>query len=114
MRDPAEVRQWKLDIVEYQGKIWCVYLNDFRIAGSKPYAGNRIVRSFTVTLDDLVNACAFPPKSERFAAVADAAPRLSEEARRVLKQAQATARYWTQEDRDLANVVFARLTRAEE
>lgn len=48
----------KLDIVEWEGKIRCVYLNDCRIAGLKPWGGGTIIRSFNVSRNDLKNSLA--------------------------------------------------------
>lgn len=46
----------KLDLVEWQGKISCAYLNDFRIVGVKPWGGGSITKKFTLTLKDIVRA----------------------------------------------------------
>lgn len=47
---------FQLDIVEWEGKIHCVYLNDFRIAGGKPWGGGETVKSFQVKESDLERA----------------------------------------------------------
>jgi hypothetical protein len=33
-----------------------VYLNDYRIAGPKPWGGGRVIKTFKVTLKDLIEA----------------------------------------------------------
>lgn len=46
----------KLQIVKWEGHIRCVYLNNFRIAGGKPWGGGDVVAEFDVTADDLRQA----------------------------------------------------------
>lgn len=38
-------------------KLLCLYLNDYRIAGGKPYGGAQVERTFKVSLSDLISAC---------------------------------------------------------
>ena len=45
-----------LEVVEWQGRLHCVYLNDHRIAGGKPWAGGQTVRKWNVALSDLRRA----------------------------------------------------------
>lgn len=46
-----------LKIVEWEGRIHCAYLNDFRIAGGKPWAGGRTVKAWgDVTIRELARA----------------------------------------------------------
>ena len=46
----------KLELVEWQGRISCAYLNDFRIVGGKPWGGAPVTKKFTLTLKDIVRA----------------------------------------------------------
>lgn len=46
-----------LEVVEWEGSIRCVYLNDHRIAGGKPWGGGRAIRSWpNVTIRELARA----------------------------------------------------------
>ena len=46
-----------LKIVRWEGHIRCVYLNDIRIAGGKPWAGGTTIRKFAgITVRDLARA----------------------------------------------------------
>lgn len=56
IRDTEMSMTYKLTIVEWEGSVRCVYLNDYRIAGSKPWGGGKTLREWTITLDDLRNA----------------------------------------------------------
>ena len=56
MADEPESRTYKLALVEWQGQPHCIYLNDYRIAGGKPWAGGILLREWSVTLDDLRRA----------------------------------------------------------
>lgn len=49
-----------LEIVKWEGKIHCVYLNDKRIAGGKPWGGGNTARSFSVKKKDLIEAIRGP------------------------------------------------------
>jgi hypothetical protein len=42
----------------------CVYLNDFRIAGPKPWGGGRTVRSWKVSADDIRRSGVLPETGE--------------------------------------------------
>lgn len=45
-----------VELVEWQGKIHCVYVNNHRIAGSKPWAGGTIIKTWTTTLGEFTRA----------------------------------------------------------
>jgi hypothetical protein len=62
-----EAKEHTLKIVEWQGRIRCAYLDDFRIAGGKPWGGGKVVKTFTVTNADLLTALriAVPDYAER-------------------------------------------------
>lgn len=46
-----------LDVVNWQGQLCAIYLNDFRIAGSKPWGGGQIVRTWEgITIRELARA----------------------------------------------------------
>ena len=49
-------KTFKLEVVEWEEHIWCVYLNNIRIAGGKPWGGGKIVATFSVREKDLENA----------------------------------------------------------
>lgn len=56
MSDKNETPHFTLEVVKWEGKLHCCYLNNFRIAGSKPWAGGETVKSWPVPLRDLVQA----------------------------------------------------------
>lgn len=56
MSDKKEMPHFTLEVVKWEGKLHCCYLNNFRIAGSKPWAGGETVKSWPVPLRDLVQA----------------------------------------------------------
>jgi len=51
--DPKEL---KLDLVEWEDRPHCIYLDDYRIAGSKPWGGGKIVKTWKVRRSDLEEA----------------------------------------------------------
>lgn len=56
---PSRVKKpktYELEIVEWEGRLHCVYLNNFRIVGGKPWGGGNTVKSFSLTLADLKSA----------------------------------------------------------
>ena len=59
-------KTYKLTLCRWQGKLHCVYLNDYRIAGGKPWAGGTVEREWNVTIDDLIRAI---PELREFVAV---------------------------------------------
>lgn len=47
----------KLVIVDWNGHSnHCVYLDDYRIAGGKPWAGGRVSKEFNVRREDVLRA----------------------------------------------------------
>lgn len=45
----------ELTVVKWEGRPHCVYLNNFRIAGGKPWGGGTTLKEWkTVTLRDLI------------------------------------------------------------
>lgn len=52
----AKPKAYELEIVEWEGHLHCVYLNNFRIAGGKPWGGGVTVKKFRLTVDDLKSA----------------------------------------------------------
>lgn len=46
----------ELSIVRWEGRIHCAYLNDFRVAGRKPWAGGTTEKEWTVTLREVIRA----------------------------------------------------------
>ena len=48
--------EFELVICEWQGKIHCIYLNDYRIAGGKPWGGGKTLKTFKVKRKDLDEA----------------------------------------------------------
>lgn len=49
-------QSYKLKIARWEGSIRCVYLNDYRVAGGKPWGGCTFVATFNVTAKDLREA----------------------------------------------------------
>lgn len=47
---------FQLEVVKWEGKLHCCYLNNYRIAGSKPWAGGETVKSWSVPLRELISA----------------------------------------------------------
>jgi hypothetical protein len=45
-----------IELMEWEKQPWCLYLNDFRIAGSKPWGGGKIIRTWKVRRADLATA----------------------------------------------------------
>jgi hypothetical protein len=45
-----------LQVVRWEGHLRCVYLNDFRIAGGKPWAGGTAAKEWKVTLREVIRA----------------------------------------------------------
>lgn len=45
-----------LEVVEWEGRVHCVYLNDHRIAGGKPWGGGRVCATFATLEKDLAAA----------------------------------------------------------
>ena len=39
----------KIEVVEWQGELRCIYLNDRRIAGAKPWGGGKTIYQFQVS-----------------------------------------------------------------
>jgi hypothetical protein len=49
----TDAKTMSLKIVEWEGQIHCVYLDDVRIAGGKPWGGGDVIASFKVKPADL-------------------------------------------------------------
>lgn len=49
-------KECELSVVRWEGQIHCAYLNDFRIAGEKPWGGGVSAKCWKVTLRDVVRA----------------------------------------------------------
>ena len=48
---------YELAVVEWEGNpVKCIYLNDYRIVGGKPWGGASRMRTFQVSLKDLAEA----------------------------------------------------------
>lgn len=54
--DEQLVAERELSIVNWQGRLHCAYLNDFRIAGEKPWGGGDTAKRWSVTLKDVIRA----------------------------------------------------------
>lgn len=53
-------------VMNRDGTIRCIYLNNFRIIGGKPYVSENLAyKTFTVSLDDMLSA-GFRPGHRRF------------------------------------------------
>lgn len=52
-RTPAT---FELAVVHFEGRIHCAYLNDYRIAGDKPWGGGVTAKNWKVELKDLAHA----------------------------------------------------------
>lgn len=45
-----------LQVVRWQGELRCIYLNNFRVAGGKPWAGGTTAKAWKVTLREVIRA----------------------------------------------------------
>lgn len=52
----SEEIRYELEVVKWEGKIHCAYLNNFRIAGGKPWAGGQTVKKWSVTARDVIQS----------------------------------------------------------
>lgn len=50
----------QMKVVQWNGRLHCVYLNDHRIAGGKPWGGGTVIKSFTVETKDVFAALGMP------------------------------------------------------
>lgn len=48
-----------VEIVTLNGQIRCVYVNDFRLAGGKPWGGGQAIKNWRIPVRDLLRA--LPP-----------------------------------------------------
>jgi hypothetical protein len=46
----------RLELVEWEGKPHCLYLNEYRIAGGKPWGGGITIKSWTISRAELLRA----------------------------------------------------------
>lgn len=44
----------KISVCEWRGRVHCVYLNDYRVAGGKPWGGGETVAEWDVPIERLV------------------------------------------------------------
>lgn len=49
-------KRYELVVCEWEEHVRCVYLNDFRIAGSKPWGGGKTLAKWSVSAEDLYRA----------------------------------------------------------
>lgn len=49
-------QQYELTVVRWQGKLHCVYLNNHRIAGGKPWGGGETAATFKVSSNEIAKA----------------------------------------------------------
>jgi hypothetical protein len=54
--DGATENAYDLEVVKWGGGIRCVYLNDYRVAGEKPWGGGDTTRRFKVRMADIMRA----------------------------------------------------------
>ena len=54
--DGATENAYDLAVVKWGGGIRCVYLNDYRVAGEKPWGGGDTTRRFKVRMADIMQA----------------------------------------------------------
>lgn len=55
-RHMSEKKTYPIAVVRWQGKPHCIYLNDYRIAGGKPWGGGDTLAEWRVSLKDLLSA----------------------------------------------------------
>lgn len=53
---PTPPKVYELAACNWQGNLHCVYLNDYRIAGGKPWGGGTTAKRWNVTVDDIAAA----------------------------------------------------------
>ena len=49
-------REFELIAISWEGGLRCIYLNDYRIAGGKPWGGGTTLRRWKIKGDDVLNA----------------------------------------------------------
>lgn len=52
----APPKTYELQVARWEGRIRCVYLNDFRIAGGKPWGGYEPAATWQITMSDIEGA----------------------------------------------------------
>ena len=82
--DGATENAYDLAVVKWGGGIRCVYLNDYRVAGEKPWGGGDTTRRFKVRMADIMQAFrgtvqAAAPDLARALIASEAARKLAEE-----------------------------------
>jgi hypothetical protein len=90
--DGATENAYDLAVVKWGGGIRCVYLNDYRVAGEKPWGGGDTTRRFKVRMADIMQAFrgtvqAAAPDLARALIASEAARKLAEERLREAKLA---------------------------
>jgi hypothetical protein len=63
-REEFEKKQFELVVVRWEGALRCVYLNNIRIAGGKPWGGGATAATWKVSGKDVL--LAFPELCELF------------------------------------------------
>lgn len=54
--DEFKKLSFNIELVEFEGRPHCLYLDNFRIAGSKPWGGGRTIKRWEISGDDLVQS----------------------------------------------------------
>jgi hypothetical protein len=70
MGDVTKEKHFQLEVVKWEGRLHCCYLNNFRIAGGKPWAGGETVKAWSVPLRDVIKAI---PELQKMSSDFDAA-----------------------------------------
>lgn len=52
----GEPKTYELQVARWDGRIRCVYLNDYRIAGGKPWGGFEPAATWQITMKDICDA----------------------------------------------------------
>ena len=47
---------YELSVCKWEGRVHCVYLNDYRIAGGKPWGGASDMKTWPISINDLESA----------------------------------------------------------
>lgn len=56
LTDEALDKPVNLEVVQWQGRLHSAYMNDFRIAGGKPWGGGQTAKTWTTSLREIIRA----------------------------------------------------------
>ena len=54
--DEALDRPIELEVIQWEGRPHCIYLNSYRVVGGKPWGGGSTLKSWTTSLREIIGA----------------------------------------------------------